>query len=70
MKETTGKQEKKSSSLPKAVKTKQEIIEKKQSNLKLRNWNKARPLVAGCDGLNGNINIDVCDSIETIFINC
>ena len=24
----------------------------------------------GCDGLNGNINIDVCDSIETIFINC
>ena len=37
MKETTGKQEKKSSSLPKAVKTKQEIIEKKQSNLKQRN---------------------------------
>ena len=28
MKETTGKQEKKSSSLPKAIKAKQEIIEK------------------------------------------
>ena len=29
-----------------------------------------RSKATGCDSLNGNINIDVCDSIETIFINC
>ena len=68
MKETTGKQEKKSSSLPKAVKTKQEIIEKKTKQFETKKLKQSK--ATGCDGLNGNINIDVCDSIETIFINC